>query len=297
MLPELEIIITGSLVAICCSLVGCFLVLRKMAMTGDAISHAVLPGIVIAYLVTGGDRNGGVMLVGAAALGLFTTFMIEFLHRKLRLQQDASIGISFTLLFAIGVILVTAFAAQTDLDQECVLYGEISFTPFERVITAGGLDLGPVSFWILTSVFLIILLFLFLGYKELLITSFDPGYAAAAGASVVVWHYLLMGMVSLTTVASFESVGAILVVAFLIVPPATAYLLTDNFKRMLLLSCFFGILSAVLGYLLAVVMDGSVAGAMSTVAGFFFLLAFLFSPSQGIWRQRFKKAPAVPNEQ
>lgn len=295
MFPELEIIITGSLVATCCSLVGCFLVLRRMAMTGDAISHAVLPGIVIAYLVTGGDRNGGVMLIGAAALGLVTTFLIEFLHRKLRLQQDASIGISFTLLFAIGVILVTAFAAQTDLDQECVLYGEINFTSFERFITAGGVDLGPVSFWILGSVLILILIFLSVGYKELLITSFDPGYSAAAGISVALWHYLLMGMVSLTTVASFESVGAILVVAFLIAPPATAYLLTDNFKRMLLLSCFFGILSAIFGYLLSAWIDGSVAGAMSTVAGSFFALAFLFSPSQGIWRKRFKSS-AEPAE-
>nr|WP_317170087.1 metal ABC transporter permease [Rhodocytophaga rosea] len=122
------IILAGSLVAVCCSLLGCYLILRKMAMVGDAISHAVLPGIVLAFLFTG-SRDSVPMLLGAGILGVLCTFLIEFFHTKARLQTDASIGVTFTWLFALGVILITVFAGQVDLDQDCVLYGEIAYIP------------------------------------------------------------------------------------------------------------------------------------------------------------------------
>lgn len=274
------IILAGSLVAVSCGLLGCYLILRKMAMVGDAISHAVLPGIVIAYLLSG-TRESVVMLIGAIAIGLFSTFMIEFLHRTARLQTDAAIGVTFTWLFAAGVIMLSLFAGQVDLDQECVLYGEIAYVPLDIMPIVAGLEMPRVTL-VMSVVLVIIVTFIILCYKELLLTTFDPHYAAAVGISTLVWHYLLMGLVSLTTVAAFESVGAILVVAFLIAPAATAYLLTHDFKKMLWISALIGIMAAVGGYYLAWWLDGSIAGAMASVCGLFFLLAFLFSPTEGV---------------
>ncbi|SFE80004.1 metal ABC transporter permease [Thermoflexibacter ruber] len=267
------IILSGSLVAICCSLLGCFLILRKMAMVSDAISHSILPGIVFAFLLTG-TRETFTMLIGAGALGLFTTFLIEFFHQRIKLQTDASIGVTFTTLFALGVILISAYAGQIDLDQDCVLYGEIAYTPIDVWIVGENTNLGPRVVWIMGMVLLLVLGFIFFFYKELIITTFDPAFAAACGINVSLWHYLLMGAVSLTTVASFEAVGAILVVGFLIVPPATAYLLTTDLKKMLLLAALIGTLTALIGYYVAVWLDGSIAGAMASVAGLLFLLTF-----------------------
>ncbi|MCB9230854.1 MAG: metal ABC transporter permease [Bacteroidia bacterium] len=278
---EFYTILTGSLVAISCSLLGSFLILRKMAMVGDAISHAVLPGIVIAYLL-GETREMIPMLIGAAAFGVLTTVLIELFHKKARLQTDASIGITFTFLFALGIILISAFAGQVDLDQDCVLYGDIAMVPLDLWITDAGLNLGPRQVWILGVNLLVVLAFILIGYKGLFITTFHEEYAATVGIAAGFWHYSLMSTVSLTTVVSFESVGAILVVAFLVVPPATAYLLTEKLPVMLGLSALFGVISAILGNMLATWLDGSIAGAMTAVAGGLFLLTFLFSPKQGI---------------
>ncbi len=270
------IILTGSLVAVSCSLLGSFLILRQMAMIGDAISHAVLPGIVLAFLWSG-SRETVPMLLGAAAIGVLTTFFIELLYRRARLQSDAAIGITFTWLFAIGIIMISLFAGQVDLDQDCVLYGEIAYVPLDLWITAAGTNLGPRTVWIMAGALLVIIAFIILGYKGLEITTFNPEYAAAIGISTSLWHYLLMGAVSMTTVLSFESVGAILVVAFLVVPPAAAYLLTERLPQLLLLSAAFGIASAAGGYYLALWVDGSVAGAMSVVAGLIFTAALIVS--------------------
>ncbi len=263
------IILTGSLVAVSCSLLGCFLILRRMAMIGDAISHAVLPGIVIAFLLSG-SRESVPMLIGAGLLGLLATFLIEFLHTKAKLQTDAAIGITFTWLFALGIILISVFAGQVDLDQDCVLYGEIAYVPIDLLLSPGGLLLGPKAVWVVGSVLVIIIIFIITFYKQLFLTTFDPAFAVSLGWSAVLWHYLLMGVVSLTTVAAFESVGAILVVAFLVVPPATAYLLTHRLKTMLWLSCLIGIVATVLGYGLAIWLNGSVTGAIATVSGIIF---------------------------
>ncbi|MEM9297598.1 MAG: metal ABC transporter permease [Bacteroidota bacterium] len=283
-----QIILAGSLVAISCGLLGCYLILRKMAMVGDAISHAVLPGIVIAFLLHG-SRDSITMLVGAGIIGMATTFLIEFFHKKGQLQTDASIGVTFTWLFAVGVILISAYAGQVDLDQDCVLYGEIAYVPIDLWITDAGTIMGPRVMYIAGSVLLILLIFIGFGYKELFLTTFDPSFAAAIGISTSLWHYLLMGAVSLTTVASFEAVGAILVVALLIAPPATAYLLTENLKKMMIISSVLGVLISISGYYLATGLDGSIAGAMASMAGLFFGLAFLFSPKEGIITKRFQK--------
>jgi manganese/zinc/iron transport system permease protein len=279
------ITLTGSLVAVTCSLLGCYLILRRMAMVGDAISHAVLPGIVLAFLFSG-SRQTLPMLLGAGILGILTTFLIELLHKKARLQEDASIGVTFTWLFALGVILISVFANKVDIDQECVLYGEIAYVPLNLWITDSGINLGPQAIWIMGSVLLMVLVIITTSYKELLVTTFDPSYAAAIGYSTALWHYVLMGLVSLTTVASFESVGAILVVAFLIVPAATAYLLTDRFDYMLLLAALSGVVSSIAGFLLASWIDGSIAGAMATMTGVLFALAFICSPRYGLLKKK-----------
>lgn len=278
------IILTGSLVAVTCGLLGCFLTLRKMAMVGDAISHAVLPGIVIAFLLSGKDSLP--ILIGAASFGLLTTFIIEYLQNTGKLQGDAAIGLTFTFLFAIGVILIAVYADQIDLDQDCVLHGEIAYVPLDTWLTKSGINLGPTPVWILSTVFLLVLAMIIIGYKGLFLTTFDPAYALSIGISTTLWHYLLMGAVSLTTVVSFESVGAVLVVAFLVGPPSIAYLLTDRLPIMLVLSSIAGILAAFGGYFLAVWIDGSIAGAMTVVLGIEFLLTFIFAPRYGLLRFR-----------
>ncbi len=274
------IIVVGALVAGSCALVGCFLVLRRQAMMGDAISHAVLPGIVLAFMLTG-SRNTIPMVIGAGAFGLLTVFITGVLERHGKLQPDASLGVTFTWLFAVGVILVSAFAGHVDLDAECVLYGEIEYTPL-YTWTFAGHDMGPRAAWIMGAAAIANAIFVVLGYKQLKLCAFDSALATAVGINVAVWHYLLMGFVSLTTVAAFESVGAILVVALLIVPPNTAYLLTDRLSRMLVIAVLLGIASSIGGYWLAKAIDSSTSAAIAVVSGILFALAALFSPSHGV---------------
>ncbi|GAX89974.1 metal ABC transporter permease [Effusibacillus lacus] len=273
------ILLTGSLVAASCGFLGCFLILRRLAMLGDAISHAVLPGIVLAFLIAH-SMDGVVMLIGAALLGLLTTFFVQTLNQG-GVQSDAAIGVTFTALFAIGVVLVSVFAQDVHLDLEHVLYGEIAYVPW-NTLTVGGMDLGPRAVWMAGGTFLLSLMVVGLFYKEFKICSFDPAMASAIGIPVVLIHYVMMVLVSMTTVASFESVGAILVVAMLVAPGATAYLLTDRLGLMLGFSVVIGVLCAFLGYYLAVLLDASIAGSMSTVAGVLFTLAFVLSPTHGL---------------
>lgn len=273
------VILTGVLVAGACSVVGCFLVLRRMAMIGDAISHSVLPGIVIAFLLSG-TRDSVLMMLGAAALGLITVWLIE-LFKQSGVQTDASIGVVFTALFAVGIILVSLYASQVDLDLDCVLYGEIAYVPW-NTLEIGGADIGPKAIWMVGTMFGLNLLVIALFFKQFKLCAFDPGLAAAVGIPVALFHYLLMSLVSLTTVASFESVGAILVVGMLVVPPITAYLWTERLSTMIALSVGIGAASAVLGYYAAKWLDASIAGGMICAAGLLLLLSFLFSPTHGI---------------
>jgi len=280
MSATLVILLVGSTVAASCALVGTFLVLRRMALLGDAISHAVLPGIVIAFLLTG-QRSPLPMLLGAGVLGVLTVVLVELFNRTGRLKEDASIGVVFPALFSIGVILVSRYAAQVDLDLDCVLYGEIAYAPLD-VIFLGGQDVGPKALWVNVPILLVNSLFVLLFYKELKLSTFDPELAAALGFSPVLMHYLLMSSISITVVGAFESVGAILVLAMLVVPPATAYLLTDRLSVMIALGIGLGLLTTVLGYALAYQLDVSIAGGMAVVAGCLFLLAFLLSPRYGL---------------
>ncbi|MBM7567241.1 metal ABC transporter permease [Paenibacillus sacheonensis] len=286
-MSTLWIILTGALVASTCGIVGCFLVLRRMAMIGDAISHSVLPGIVIAFLISG-SRDSLFMLLGAAVLGLVTVFLIQLFHQS-GVQSDASIGVVFTALFAVGVVLVSMYTKHIDLDLDCVLYGEIAYVPWNTIQLAG-IDIGPKAVWGVGLALLLTILLISVFYKQFKLCSFDPALAAAVGIPVALFHYLLMGLVSVSTVASFESVGAILVVGMLVVPPAAAYLLTERLSRMIVYSVVIGCFSSVLGYYAAHLLDASIAGCMISVAGVIFLLALLFSPGHGIvfrkWNRR-----------
>ena len=273
---ELWIIVTASVVAINAALLGCFLLLRKMAMVGDAISHAVLPGIVAAYYFSG-DKTSGLLLLGATFTGVLASLMINFLSRKAKIQGDASIGITYTLLFALGMIMISTWMkGNVDIDMECVLYGDIALINLDRIIVDETLYLGPRAFYVEIVAFLIIGLTLFKGFKGFKLLSFNEDYAKSLGINTSKWHYALMTLVSLTTVVAFEVVGAVLVVGFLIIPPATAQLVTVRLKAMLLWACLFGIMSAVLGYYVAIWMNVSITGAMVSVAGllFFGVLAY-----------------------
>ncbi|MGG1229172.1 metal ABC transporter permease [Bacillus halotolerans] len=282
---EAWIIVTGILVGISCALIGTFLVLRRMAMLADAISHTVLLGIVGAFLVTK-SLDGIPMFIGAAVSGLLTAFLVQLLHSK-GVQSDAAIGVVFTSLFAVGVILLSVYGANVHLDIEHSLMGEIAFVPW-NTITVFGVDIGPKAFWMLVVVLLFNITMVSVCYKEFKISSFDPQMALAIGIPVMLIHYLQMGMLSLTTVASFDSVGAILVVAMLIVPPAAAHLLTDRLLYMLIISAAIGGLSALLGYICATWLNVSISGAMAAMTGVFYAGAFLFSPSNGVMTKKIR---------
>ena len=270
MTPTLAIALTAVFTAISCAVLGAFLVLRKMTMVGDAISHAVLPGIAIAYLLSQ-SRASLPMFLGAALVGVFATVVIEILSKKWKVQSDASIGMTFTTLFALGVVLITFWSDKVDLDQECVLYGEIAFVPFNTWSLAGQ-SMGPIALWSSGILLLIVLIYTFTGYKGLLMSSFNEDYAAVLGIGVGAWNLSLMSMVSVATVISFESVGAILVVALLVAPAATAYLISQKLKPMILLAALFGLSGSLLGYLISARFDTSIAGGIATMLGVQFAL-------------------------
>ncbi|MFX3632080.1 MAG: metal ABC transporter permease [Candidatus Pristimantibacillus sp.] len=278
-MSDFWILLTGSLVASCCGILGAFLVLRKMAMIGDAISHSVMPGIVIAFLLSG-SRDSLLMMLAAMACGLFTVFLIQMFQQS-GIQSDASIGVVFTAMFAVGVLLVSLFARQVHLDQDAILYGEIAYVHWNTWIV-NGIDMGPKAVWLLGFTLVIILSVIGLFYKQFKICAFDPALAAACGIPVALFHYLLMGLVSMATVSSFESVGAILVVGLLIIPASTAYLLTERLGMMIVLSAGVGIASTFIGYGAAVKLDASIAGCIVCAAAVLFVIAFLFSPSHGL---------------
>ncbi len=281
------ILVTACLTGATCGPIGCFLVLRRMVMMSDAISHAILPGIVLGFLLTG-SRHPLVMLLGAVVFGLLTAWLTELVNKTGQVETGASMGVVFTLLFALGVIMISVFVGQIDLDADCVLYGEIAYVGWNTLVV-GGKSLGPRAVWMLGASLCINVLLITLFYKQLKLCAFDPEMASSLGIRTGVYHYLLMTLTALTTVAAFESVGAILVVAMLVVPASTAFLITQRLSSMLFLSGLSGCLSALLGYGLARILDTSISGAMTVAAGGLFVLAFLFSPHHGVLTKRLRK--------
>lgn len=285
------IVIAGVLSAVSCALVGNFLVLRKMSMMGDAISHAVLPGLAAAFLITG-SRGSLVMFIGAAVVGVLTALFTEWIHRFGKVDQGASMGVVFTVLFAVGLIMIVQAADRVDLDPGCVLYGAIELVPLDTM-SLGGWDV-PRAVVISGTVLLLNLAVILLLFKEFKLAAFDENLATALGFKSSGLHYLLMIMVAVTTVSAFETVGSILVIAMLIVPAAAALLLVSRLRAMLLVSACIAACSAVLGHVAAVSVpplfgfsDTNTAGMMAVAAGLLFLCAVLFAPGQGVisrWR-------------
>ena len=278
--PQVEIQLIGALAAAACALPGVFLVLRSMAMVSDAITHTVLLGIVLAFFVVA-DLTSPLLLVGAAAVGLFTVSLIELVRRTGLVREDAAIGLVFPVLFSVGVILITRFADDVHLDVDAVLLGELAFAPFDRFAVAG-YDLGPSALWLMSGILALNVGFIAFLYKELKLATFDAALATALGLSPALVHYALMALVSVTAVGAFDAVGSILVVALMIAPPAAAYLLTDRLATMLALAAAIGVASAIAGYWLAHWLDASIAGSMASTAGAAFALAFLLAPERGL---------------
>ncbi|MFB5267355.1 metal ABC transporter permease [Paenibacillus enshidis] len=273
------ILMTASLVGLSCGFIGVLLILRRMAMMADAISHTVLLGIVVAYLVTR-ELSGVHMLIGAVAAGLLTSLFVQWLHAR-GVQQEASIGVVFTALFAIGVVLIATQVGNAHLDIQHTLMGEITFIPWE-LMELPWIGEVPEAVFLLSLVLITILVAILAFYKEWKITSFDPALAASLGIPVVLMHYVFMSLVSITTVAAFDAVGAIMVVAMLITPAAAAYLWTDRLLLMMGLSGLFGVLSAFMGYYIALWLDTSISGSMAFSTGIVFMVSFLFSPRYGL---------------
>ncbi|MBM3666045.1 MAG: metal ABC transporter permease [Actinobacteria bacterium] len=279
MSDDLAIVLTAGMVATACGLLGPLLVLRRAALLSDAVSHAVLPGIVAVFLLVG-SRAPLPVIAGAAVFAVICVLLIDALRATGLVKVDAAIGLAFPALFALGVLGVTSFAKGVHLDLDATIYGEIAFTPF-RTVELLGSEL-PRAVVLLSLVSLGNLLLLVLLWKELKLTSFDQGFAQTTGFSPGLVSRLLLIAVAVTAVTAFESVGAILVVTMLIVPAATAYLLSDRLVLMVGLAVAIGWIAAVVGHSSAAALDASIAGAMGLVASACFVLALAFAPRNGL---------------
>ena len=278
--PQIEIQLIAVVVAAACALPGTFLVLRRMALISDAISHSILVGIVLAFLVVE-DLNSPFLVVGAGLTGVVTVVLVELVRRTELVREDAAIGLVFPALFSAGVIVISRFAESVHLDTDAVLLGELAFAPFDRLVVAG-YDVGPRALYEMGGLLVASIVLIALFFKELKLATFDAPLAAALGFSPALLHYGLMTLVSVTAVGAFDAVGSILVVALMIAPPATAYLLTDGLARMLLLGVAIGVACAVGGYWLAHALDASIAGSMAVTAGLAFALALFAAPGRGL---------------
>ncbi|KFB09282.1 metal ABC transporter permease [Nitratireductor basaltis] len=276
------IMLTGALVGCAAALVGTFLVLRGNSMLSDAISHSIIFGIVVVWLLTR-VTSGPVQLVGAALTGILTVFLTELLAGTRRVKYDAAIGLVFPVLFSIGVLLLNLYARDVHIDQHTVLLGEIGFVWLDTVSVAG--QEVPQALLSMGAMTVVNLLFVVLLYKELKVTTFDPGLAAALGFAPAIMFYALLFLTSATAVAAFDAVGAVLFIAFVIVPPSAAYLLTDRLWLILVLGAVIAIASSISGYLIAVAWNVSIGGMMAVMTGVFLALAFLFGPRYGLVAQ------------
>ena len=260
--------------AAACAVLSPFLVLRKLSMVSDAISHSVLLGIVIAFFIVK-DVGSPFLIAGAALFGVITVFVVEFLSGTGLVKNDDAVGIVFPMFFALAVVLITKFARNVHLDTDVVLMGEVIIAPLNRVEFIGmSLPKALVQMGILL---LINLLFVIIFFKELKITTFDRGFAKLAGFSSVALFYVLMTLSSFTAVTAFDAVGAILVVSFLITPGAAAYLVSKDLKVMIAISVGYAVINSSIGYVLSLLMNVSMSGMTAAAAGVTFLLTFLFN--------------------
>lgn len=281
------------LIGVTCGVLGCFVVLRRMALIGDALSHSILPGVVGALLLFGVSASSPVwlpgflagasekwlplwLLGGAMAAGLLTAVLISVVHRHSRTKEDSAIGIAFTAMFALGLIAISSLPRGTHFDLKCFVYGE-------------PLAIAKPDLWLMGIVCPLVLLTVVLMYQRMKLISFDPVGAAALGVPVQMAHYLLMGMLAATIVAGIKSTGVILVVAMVITPASAAYQLTNRLWVMLVLAGAIGGASAGLGMSLAFTINAPTGPSMVVVVVILFILAVLFSPSHGWVFERLRK--------
>ena len=275
----LMIMMTGAFVGSAATLVGVFLVLRKNSMLSDAISHSIVFGIIIVWLLTH-QQSGPIQLIGAAVTGLITVFLTELLASSRKVKDDAAIGLVFPALFSIGVLLINVYARDVHIDAHTVLLGEIGFVWLKTMIIAG-YEIPQALVW-MAVVTLVNAIFVLLFFKELKLTTFDPGLARALGFAPTALFYGLLMLTSTTAVAAFDAVGAVLFIAFVIVPPSAAYLLTDRLGMMIVIGLFISTASSIIGYHTAVILDVSIGGMMALATGGFLMAAFLFGPRYGL---------------
>ena len=261
-------LITSVVVGIICGVIGSFIILRGMALMGDAIAHAILPGVAISYML------GVNYFYGAVVVGVLTALGIGVISDKSRIKSDAAIGIVFSAAFALGVILITKAKSAIDLTQ--ILFGNVLYV-------------STVDMWLTVIIGIILLLIVTLFFKELLISSFDETIAKVYGLKTRFIHNGIMVLLTLVTVASLQTVGVILVVSLLITPASTAYLLTNRLSTMIVLSAFFGALSSVIGIYFSYVYNLPPGPVIALAATAIFLLALIFSPKQGLLWQKVKK--------
>jgi ABC-type Mn2+/Zn2+ transport system permease subunit len=270
---------TAAVVSAACALVGSFLVVRRMSLLGDAIAHAVLPGIAVAVLA-GGRLGGPLVLAGAVAAALVTVWLTRAIHESVGLAEDAGAGVVFTSLFALGVVLVTLFASQIDLDPQCVLFGILELAAFDLVPL--GPFLVPRALVTAVAVLGLVAATLLATWRLQVFTAFDQAAARAAGVPVAAVTMLLLGTTAVATVAAFEAVGAVLVVAMLVVPAATAELLVHRMPLVAVVAVALAMVGACLGWAAAWWLNTSAAGMMAVVLGGFYALAVLLAPGDGL---------------
>jgi len=261
-------LLTSVLVGATCGLLSCIVVLKRWSLLGDAISHAVLPGVAIAYLL------GWPFFVGAFVTGALTSLGIGAIERHTRIKSDAAMGLMFTAAFALGIVVISKITTSTHLMH--ILFGNVL-----------GVQTSALILTLLAS--LVAALTIWLAYRPLLLYTFDPQQAQALGFNVSAIHYGLIMLLTLTIVASLETVGIILVVAMLVTPGATAHLLTDRFATMLAISVGVGVVSAVAGLALSVKLDVASGGTIVLVASGLFLLALLAAPRHGLIVRRWRR--------
>ncbi len=268
-------LIASLLVGVISSILSCYLVVKKWALLGDAISHAVLPGVAIAFLLK------IPFFIGALVTGVLTALGIGIVSKYSKIKEDTAIGVMFTTVFAFGILLMSLIRAKS-IDLYHILFG--------NVLGVSTLDL------ILTSVTgIVVLIVIIVLFKELLLHAFDPIMAASIGLPVTFFHYLLMFLLSLTIVASLQTVGIVLVIAMLVTPGATAYLLVKRMSTMMVIAAFIGIISALSGLYFSFYFNVASGAMMVLVAGLLFLLAFLFSPKDGVVWKTIKKRKVAFN--
>lgn len=278
MAAQFEIVLIASIIAVSCSLVGVFLVIRKLSMISDAISHTVLLGIVVVFLITK-DIASPFMMVGAVIVGLLTVYLIETLQSTGLVSEEASVGVVFPFLFSIAIVLISRYAGSVHLDTDAVLLGEIAFAPLDRLNILG---LSVPKALVSASVMLLINgIAIKVFFKELKLTSFDAILATTLGFSPFLMNTLLMTLVSMTSVTSFNAVGSILVIALMIGPALTANLLTHDFKKLIVYSMLIAVFNVIVGYQIASFFDVSIAGSMALFTGINFSFVFLFSKQSG----------------